>query len=157
MIQRTAERDGYRMRFASRHDVAVLKELEDQSFTHDRLSVRSIAHAITSRSQAVLIVETPKAQIVGAAILHYRRGSRRCRLYSLAVRYDSLRRGLGTRLLAACERHARYRGCAEIHLEARADRASTLRFYETRGFRKRGMKPRYYEDGADACFFYKAL
>jgi ribosomal-protein-alanine N-acetyltransferase len=157
MTHATAERDGYRMRFASRDDVAALKELEDHSFAHDRLSVRSIAHAIISTSQAVLLLETPEAQIVGAAVLHYRRGSRRCRLYSLAVRSDSFGRGIGTRLLAACERHARRRGCAEIRLEARTDRASTLRFYENRGFRKRGVKPRYYEDGADAFSFYKAL
>jgi ribosomal-protein-alanine N-acetyltransferase len=157
MTHATAERDGYRLRFASRDDVAALKELEDQSFTHDRLSVRSIAHAIISRSQAVLLLETPEAQIVGAAILQYRRGTRHCRLYSLAVRRDSFRRGLGTRLLAACERHACRRGCAEIRLEARIDRAPTLQFYENKGFRTRGLRPRYYEDGADAVSFYKAL
>jgi ribosomal-protein-alanine N-acetyltransferase len=157
MSDATTDRDGCRLRFATRGDVAALKELEDQSFTHDRLSARSIARAILSKSQAVLLLETPEAQIVGAAILHYRRGSRRCQLYSLAVRRDSFRRGLGSRLLAACETDARRRGCAEIRLEARTDRASTLWFYEKRGFRKLGINPRYYEDGGDAFTFYKAL
>jgi ribosomal-protein-alanine N-acetyltransferase len=157
MTDATSERNDYRLRFADRNDIAALKELEDQSFTHDRLSVRSIAHAIISQSQTVVLLVTPETQIVGAAILHYRRGSRRCRLYSIAVRRDSLRQGLGSRLLAACESDARRRGCAEIRLEARTDRASVLRFYESRGFRRLGLKPRYYEDGADAFTLYKAL
>jgi ribosomal-protein-alanine N-acetyltransferase len=157
MTDATFDREGSRLRFASLTDVAALKELEDQSFTHDRLSARSLAHAVRSDSQAVLVLETPPAQIAGAAILHYRRRSRRCRLYSLAVRRNFSGRGLGTRLVEACEKEARRRGCAEIHLEVRTDRASTVRFYETRGFRKLGLKPRYYEDGADAFSFYKAL
>jgi ribosomal protein S18 acetylase RimI-like enzyme len=157
MTHARSDREGRRLRFASLTDVAALKELEDQSFTHDRLSARSLANAVRSESQAVLVLETPPAQIAGAAIVHYRRRSRRCRLYSLAVRRDFSGRGLGTRLLAACEMEARRRACEEIHLEVRTDRMSTVRFYEKRGFRKMGLKPRYYEDGADAFSFYKAL
>jgi ribosomal protein S18 acetylase RimI-like enzyme len=157
MTDATAERDGYHLRSACRADVAALKELEDQAFTHDRLSARSIARAVRSKSQVVLLLETHEGRLVGAAILHHRSGSRRCRLYSLAVRRDSSGRGLGSRLLAACERHARGRGCAEMRLEARADHLSTLRFYETRGFRKLAIKPRYYEDGGHAVSFSKAL
>jgi ribosomal-protein-alanine N-acetyltransferase len=157
MAEATVERDGYRLRSASRPDVAALKQLEDAAFRHDRLSARSLAHAVRSESQAVLLLETPGGQLVGAAILHYRRGSQCCRLYSLAVHRDLSGRGLGSWLLAACERDARGRGCAEMRLEARTDRRSTLRFYETRGFRRRALKPRYYEDGGDACSFTKAL
>ena len=157
MTHATSDREGRRLRFASLTDVAALKELEDQSFIYDRLSARSLANAVRSESQAVLVLETPPAQIAGAAILHYRRRSSRCRLYSLAVRRDFSGRGLGSRLLAACEMEARRRGCEEIHLEVRTDRASTVRFYESRGFRKLGLKPRYYEDGADAFSYYKAL
>ena len=157
MTDATAEGDSYHLRSACRADVAGLKELEDQAFTHDRLSARSIARAVRSKSQVVLLLEAPEGQLVGAAILHYRSGSQRCRLYSLAVHRDSCGRGLGSRLLAACERDARGRGCAEIHLEARTDHLSTLRFYETRGFRRLAMKPRYYEDGGHAFSFSKAL
>jgi ribosomal protein S18 acetylase RimI-like enzyme len=157
MTHATSDREGRRLRFASLTDVAALKELEDQSFTHDRLSARSIAHAVGSESQAVLVLETQQAEIAGAAILHYRRRSRRCRLYSLAVRRDFSGRGLGTRLLEACEKEAQRRGCEEIHLEVRTDRAATVRFYEARGFRQLGLKLRYYEDGGDAFSYAKAL
>jgi ribosomal-protein-alanine N-acetyltransferase len=157
MTRATSDGASRRLRFASLTDVAALKALEDQSFSHDRLSARALANAVRSESQAVLILETPPAQIAGAAILHYRRRSRRCRLYSLAVGRDFSGRGLGTRLLQACEKEARRRGCEEIHLEVRTDRASTVRFYETRGFQKLALRPRYYEDGADAFSFSKAL
>jgi ribosomal protein S18 acetylase RimI-like enzyme len=157
MTRAPPDREDCRLRFATPDDLAALKELEDESFTHDRLSTRSIAHAVISKSQAVLLLETAEAEIAGAAIVHYRRRSRRCRLYTLAVRRASSGQGLGTRLLAACEKDARRRGCAEIRLEARTDRASTLRFYEKRGFRRLGLKPRYYEDGGDAFSFCKAL
>lgn len=157
MTHATPDRDGHRLRFALRDDVAVLKELEDQSFPYDRLSTRSIAHAVLSKSQSVVLLENAHGQIAGAAIIHYRRRSRRCRLYSLAVRRDSFRRGLGSRLLTACEKDARRRGCVEIRLEVWTERASTLLFYEKRGFRKLGLKPRYYEDGSDAFSLYKVL
>jgi [ribosomal protein S18]-alanine N-acetyltransferase len=157
MSEGTTERDGYRLRFASQADVAALKHLEDQAFTHDRLSARSLAHAVRSKSQVVLLLETPAGQLVGAGIVHYRSRSRCCRLYSLAVRPGSFGRGLGSRLLAACEGDARGRRCAEMRLEARADSRSTLRFYATRGYRKLAMKPRYYEDGGNAFSFSKEL
>jgi ribosomal-protein-alanine N-acetyltransferase len=154
---RSLTKRNVRLRHASPNDLQQLKSLEDQVFSHDRLSRRSIAHAIRSRVQVVLLLEIPEDEIVGAAFLHYRAHSRRCRLYSIAVRNDFEEQGLGSRLLAACERDARDRGCNEMHLEVRTDNFVARRFYEQRGYTNTGLKPGYYEDGSAAFSYVKCI
>ena len=148
---------GSRVRYASKGDIDRLKELEDATFSHDRLSRRSIVQATRAKSQSVLILESHHGEMLGAAFIHYRRGSRLCRLYSIAVRRETARTGLGTRLLAACASVARDRGCNEMRLEVRADRPSSIRFYELRGFQKLAHKPHFYENGSDAFQLHKVL
>jgi ribosomal protein S18 acetylase RimI-like enzyme len=136
-------------------DVGCLKRLEDRSFDYDRLCRRSIARAIRSPSQDVLILEGPGGEVLAAAILHSRKGSRACRLYSIAVAKPGC--GLGTRLLEACEAGARKRGHVRMLLEVRADHQAATRFYRQRGYRDARRLTGYYEDGADALRLEKAL
>lgn len=147
--------DRCRIRRAKPGDVPSLKAQEDRSFAHDRLSVRSLRLSIQSPSQTVLLLESNTGSLLGAAVLHFRIGSRKCRLYSIAV--EASGNGLGSILLSACEKAARERGCLEMRLEARTDRPRLIRFYEDRGFRRMGMKPSYYEDGSDALIFAKPV
>jgi ribosomal protein S18 acetylase RimI-like enzyme len=147
----------HRIRLALMRDIDQLLALEQASFTHDLLSRRAVAWALRAPSQDVLVIETDARGVIGAAFLHYRRGSKRCRLYSIAIRQDQSRHGLGTRLLSACELAARHRGSSEMRLEVGADRRSVARFYERRGYRSGEVKPGFYEDGSDAIVMRKAL
>ena len=70
------------------------------------------------------------------------------RLYSIAVAPEARGTGIGEALLAAAERHARTRGAIAMRLEVRADNAAAQRLYERRGYRRFGIRRRYYEDGA---------
>lgn len=105
----------------------------------------------------MLVVERAGGSVAGAAFLHYRHGSKHCRLYSLAVRAEDARRGLGTWLLKACENAARHRGCADIRLEVRADRQTAILFYKERGYCEGEIKLGFYEDGSDAVVMRKRL
>ncbi len=143
------------IRRADLQDVDGLKRIEDACFRSDRLSRRAIKRAVMSPSQSVLVLASPNGEIAAAAVLHYRRHSRQGRLYSIAVAADQARRGLGTRLLAACERDAWRRRCAALHLEVRADNPVAMHFYQRHSYRPIGVKPGFYEDGGEAICYVK--
>lgn len=145
------------IREASEKDIVQLKQLEDGVFDYDRLSQRSIARAIQSKTQIVLALESLPGVIEGAAFLHFRSGSKCCRLYSIAIKNETAGGGLGTLLLKHCEEAARLRGCREMRLEVRADKDRLIRFYLRNGYRREKLISRYYDNGADALSMLKAL
>jgi ribosomal protein S18 acetylase RimI-like enzyme len=86
-----------------------------------------------------------------------RRCSTIARLYSIAVDPVARGSGLGAALLAAAERAARRRGVRRLRLEVRQDNPAAIALYETRGYRRIGARAAYYEDGADAWRYERAL
>lgn len=59
-------------------------------------------------------------------------------LHMLAVRPDLQARGVGKRLLAAAEAHARALGCRTCRMTVLDGRPELLAFYERRGYRRTG-------------------
>jgi len=55
-------------------------------------------------------------------------------IYSLAVRPEVRRRGIGTALMRHIERELARRGCAKINLQLLASNAATVAFYQKLGF-----------------------
>lgn len=55
-------------------------------------------------------------------------------IYSLAVRPESRRRGVGTALMRHVEQALRERGCPKINLQLLMSNRETVRFYETLGY-----------------------
>jgi ribosomal protein S18 acetylase RimI-like enzyme len=76
-------------------------------------------------------------KIVG--LVTFRLHGRRCEITTL----DALRkgRGIGSRLLAVVERHARRSGCREAWLITTNDNLRALRFYQRRGWAIRRVYP----------------
>jgi [ribosomal protein S18]-alanine N-acetyltransferase len=144
------------IRPATRADLDGLLALEAGAFAHDRAERRAIRHAIDSPTITLLVAEEGGA-VAGAATVEHRRGSGVARLTSVAVAPDRLGRGLGARLLAEAEAGARARGADRLRLEVRADNAAAIRLYERAGYHRFKVVPRYYEDGASAWRFEKAL
>jgi ribosomal-protein-alanine N-acetyltransferase len=59
--------------------------------------------------------------------------------------------GLGSRLLDALLTESDGRGCRHVDLEVRADNATAIALYESRGFRQVALRRGYYQpSGADA-------
>ncbi len=136
-------------------DLDRLVDIEQAAFETDLLSRRSFAGALTSRPSCLFVAER-NGRVAGYALANFRINSRACRLFSLAC--DPLApKGCGRGLLAAVEQEALRRGCASIRLEVRETNARAMGLYETAGFRRIGRYEAYYEDGAPALRFEKAL
>jgi ribosomal-protein-alanine N-acetyltransferase len=143
-----------KIRSAEPADIGALIDLENRSFSSDRISRSGLRRLIVSPSAEVIVAASAGA-VAGYAVLLYRAGSRVARLYSLAVSPEF--RGLGRELLAAAETRASRRGCAALRLEVRHDNQRAVNLYERAGYRRFGEKPGYYADGATALRFEKTL
>ena len=70
---------------------------------------------------------------------------------TIGVAPDHQRRGIGTALLVALIDESDRRGCPRLDLEVRADNPTAIGLYERHGFRRIGLRPRYYQpSGTDA-------
>lgn len=145
-----------RIRRASRADLDALLALEEATFDSDRISRAQWRRHIDSDSATVLVSGT-SGRVDAAVVVFYRRNTRNARLYSLAVGAHARGTGLGGALLAAAEADARVRGRASMRLEVRCDNPSAIALYERRGYARIARLPGFYEDGADAWRYAKAL
>ena len=145
-----------RIRRARGTDLAALVALENCVFTADRLSARQWRHHLRSRSADVLVADRD-GSIVGAAVVFFHASHRIARLYSIAIAPEARGAGLGEALLATAERFAVKRGSSAMRLEVRADNVAAQRLYESRDYRRFGIRRGYYEDRADALRYEKAL
>jgi ribosomal protein S18 acetylase RimI-like enzyme len=143
-------------RLATRADLPALLALEQATFDEDRLSARSFRHLIAAPS-AELIVAEAGGELLGYALLLFRRGATTARLYSLAISLRARGRGLGSGLLEQAERGATGHGCRALRLEVRVDNGIAIGLYERRGYRRFGQIAGFYEDGADAWRYEKPL
>ncbi len=152
----TANRNDLRIRRAEATDLDALVDLEQRSFSGDRLSRAQYRRHLDSDSALVLIA-TADRQVRGSAVLFLRKHSRVARLYSLATQPEARGRGIGSALLDAIETAVRQRGCRALRLEVRSDNATAIALYERHGFRGIGSHAGYYEDGADAWRLERTL
>lgn len=151
-----AGRSGLIIREARSTDIDALTRLEAECFASDRLSRRSLASLAKSSSACVLVASDADGP-VGYAVVLMRRGSRRARLYSIAVTSMAAGRGIGSGLLSAAEDIAHRRGATRLHLEVRADNVKAVALYERAGYRPFGQRLDYYEDGTAALLFGRQL
>lgn len=66
-------------------------------------------------------------------------------LLTISVLPEARRRGLGARLLAACEEGARARGAARLFLEVAAGNTAARALYERAGYSECGRRKDYYQ------------
>lgn len=137
-------------------DLDALVAIEAAAFDGDRISRRSFRRLIEARTACVMVAEQAGV-VVGYAVLLFREGTKRARLYSLAVNASRSGAGMGRALLTGAESGAKARGAATLTLEVRADNARAVRLYELNGFVRFGEKTNYYEDGATALRYAKSL
>jgi ribosomal protein S18 acetylase RimI-like enzyme len=144
------------VRRATLEDVDALLALEHARFASDRMSRRAFRAAVVSPSRAV-IVAAAASRPIASAIVSFRRGSATARLDSIAVARAFSGRGLGGRLLAACEAEARRRGARAMTLEVRRSNRAAVALYEKAGYERLARLADFYEDGAAALVYRKRL
>lgn len=130
-------------------DLPRLLALENAAFEMHRMSRRSFRHMLT-RANADLLVAERRGDLLGYALLVYRRGTRSARLYSLAVARAARGQGLGNALLRAVERSAAANGADFVSLEVHPRNPHARRLYRRAGYEVRDELPDYYDDGAKA-------
>ena len=153
----TGLRDGLMatIRRATWQDLRALVALEAIFPIGDRISPAGWRRFIAK--PGCVWVAMMEADLLGAAVILFREGTRSARLYSLAAAPAARGSGLGAALLEACEAEALRRGCARLRLEVRPDNTFAIALYEKHGFRIIGRKPGYYADGTEALDMDKPL
>lgn len=137
-------------------DLEAVEQLEEASFNTDRLSRRSLRHFLLAPTTTVPVAVAAD-NVVGYAMVGFRAGSAVARVFSIAVDREHARQGIGGLLLRACEADAAARGRALVRLEVRADNPAAIALYRASGYREFGAYANYYDDGAAALRFDKAL
>lgn len=144
------------VRASTLEDLAEIERIENEVFTGDRLSRRSLRRFIVN-SGSLMLTLTAQGAIVGYSLVGLRAGSTKARLYSIALDPAQKGRGLGRLLLRASERAASAHGATMLRLEVRADNVEAIRLYEKNGYKPFGRYEEYYEDGGEAIRFAKTL
>ena len=137
-------------------DLEAVLALECASFTGDRLSRRALRRFLRSERRPLIVARTC-GRVVGYVLISLPARARAARIYSVAVATDYSRRGVGRELLHAAERYARAHGREALRLEVRYDNAAAIALYQKLGYRDFGSYCGYYDDGAEALRFEKAL
>lgn len=146
-----------RVRRADAADLDALVALEQASFGGDRINRAQFQRHLRSDSALLLVAETSELDMLGSALVLFRRGSSAARLYSIARRAQARGTGVGPALIASVENAARARGCDRLRLEVRQDNAAARQLYQRLGFKVIGDLAGYYEDGGDGRRYEKAL
>ena len=147
-----------RVRRAELSDLDDLVALEQATFDSDRISRAQFRRHLDSDTARVLVASANHRRFLGTAMVFFRKGSRVARLYSIASLPEARGKGVGTALIEAAEAAARQRRCQSLRLEVRTDNRSAIRLYEQLGYDRVGpVKQGFYEDGADAFVYEKAL
>lgn len=144
------------IRKAKNSELEKLSELENAIFEKDAFNERQTRYLLASANSTYLVVEQDD-DLAGSAVLLWKRNSRRGRIYSIGIRPDYAGRGLGKRLLDACEKEAEKRGCNSVSLEVRESNDRAIALYERNGYEKKEKLPAYYPDGEQAVKMKKQL
>ena len=143
------------LRRAGPSDVPGLLELERLASTHPWTARQMADEVARGASDCVLVLEGPEGRSGQGgqgrlrAYLALRVVLDEVHVMNLAVAPGQRRRGLGRWLLGFGMRRAARAGARRALLEVRRTNAAAVALYESLGFRRTGMRPRYYRQPED--------
>ncbi|CAM3671746.1 MULTISPECIES: GNAT family N-acetyltransferase/peptidase C39 family protein [Pseudoalteromonas] len=144
------------VRVATDADLKALLAIEQQSFSQDRLSARSLKRWITAKHGILQVVESNN-QLLGYGLVWCHKGTRLARLYSLAVAPQAQGKGLAQQLLSSLERATAERGRVFMRLEVAVNNLAAIALYKKLGYRVFGQYSDYYDDHSDALRMQKNI
>ena len=106
-------------------------------------------------SAVILLAEAGGGRVAGFVLAHRR--AAHAHLITLDVLPSWRRRGLGRRLLLACERRLRAAGASMVSLETAVNNAVAQSLYARLGYTRVRRLPGYYPNGEDAWRMKKEL
>lgn len=141
---------------ATRSHLEALLQIEQRSFVTNLISRRSFQRFI-EQGIGDFTVALYEQQVVGYALVLYRRATELARLYSHAVHPDYRGQGIGKLLLQHAEANANARHCLMMRLEVKTDNHTGIQFYHQVGYVDLEIRPEYYDDESDALVLQKLL
>lgn len=145
------------VRFATLADAAGIAALSRDVIEHGlpwSWTEARVARAIANPDTNVVVVGE-RGVIVGFGIMSYPDDDAHLLLF--AVRRQSRRQGIGTRILAWLEEVAATGGARRVRLECRRDNDAARNFYAEKGYHELAISPKYYRGLKDAVILEKWL
>ena len=139
-----------RLRPATLDDLDAIMALETSTFDDDAWSADTMRSELTGEHGHYLVALDDTDAVIGYAGLLAPRGTGDGDIQTIAVAPHVRRKGLGRELFAALLAEARERGVERVFLEVRADNPNAQALYESFGFERIAVRPRYYRGGIDA-------
>ena len=137
-------------------DLSRVATIESQSYDHPWTRDTFEAELRHSWSQCDVMRRVGDNIIVGYIIFWC--VADEVHLLNVCVEPEARHQALGRRLLDHMHGHARRTDARLITLEVRASNAAAIRLYETSGFKRVGVRPRYYaNNGEDAIVMLNVL
>lgn len=143
-----------RIRRASLEDLPGIMLTEDRCFADGRFSSQ-VVQSLILRNHAFVLVAIVDDAIVGAAACLFSRAQGIGRIASVAVLPEHRARGIGSKLLGACERELCEMGVTRFGLEVSVENIVAVRMYESNGYQVKSLIVDYYGNGMDALYMEK--
>lgn len=142
----------YRIVPTSWHDLRAIRRLDCAVFPRDAYPWYEILALLILPGTVNFKAVTARGQLVGHVAGDPRPSQGVSWIVTIAVDPAHQRRGLGGRLLRACEDAL---PTSHIRLTVRVGNASAIAFYQKRGYRERSVWHGYYRDGEDGIIMGK--
>lgn len=146
---------GLHLRFARRDDLPALDRIERHAFP-DPWSRATLAAELES-PYGFRLVAAPAEDEPPVAYAAFRTAAKEAELLRLAVLPEARGRGFGRALLDRGLERLAWEGITSCFLEVREDNEHARRLYEHAGFLRTGRRCSYYQDGADALVYVRAV
>ena len=104
---------------------------------------------------AECVIAESAAEIAGFCITAHQEGQ--AYIITIDVLDAYRRHGVGTALLAECEKRLIKQRVRVIALDTATDNVSAIAFWQKHGYRKLGVRKRYYPNGRDAFAMTKSI
>ncbi|MEM3921558.1 MAG: N-acetyltransferase [Nitrososphaerota archaeon] len=141
-----------RIEQASLDDLEELYDLERKCFGGDAYTRSILRLLLIDPSSIPLKAVNAEGELVGSAIGRIEKigGKVLGRVYTLDVRPDFRRRGIGAALLKRLEEEFRRLGCEKVVLEVAVDNEPAISLYKSLGYEFTSRLKDYYGRGRDA-------
>ncbi|HJX04500.1 MAG TPA: N-acetyltransferase [Thermoplasmata archaeon] len=144
------------IRRATEKDLPALLVIEDRCFGNERFN-RDVLHAYVSRQDSFTVIALEGQRPQGSAMCTMPQRSMVGRIASIAVLEDKRRSGIGSLLLAECERVLKTEGRKYAMLEVEVSNEPAIALYKGHGYKITGLIEQYYSRDRDAYVMEKRI
>lgn len=143
-----------RIRLARMDDLPAIMHTENSCFGEERFDT-GVVRAFLSRKDSFALLAVDGVDVIGVAMCNCSERNARGTIASVAVLDDHRGKGLGSKLVKACEKELRKRGVTRFMLEVAVDNKPAVRTYISNGYVIKCTIKDYYSRGRAAYFMEK--